>query len=170
MFQGNSPCFRWFNKETLWPLRSLENFFPQVTKSRTSVTSEVALTSTPGNSLHCTYRLDSKKRSWLIKNRGLPREGQVIPDHGNCQKRRTLFSTCLFKCDWINYQNFYQVFEISSWKAEIDQETTRKAFYQPPRDLKHQKTRPFATAFNRFTYIGENGIWWFPGNRLGASI
>ena len=23
--QGNSPFFRWFNKETLWPLRSLEN-------------------------------------------------------------------------------------------------------------------------------------------------
>ena len=30
--QGNSPCFRWFNKETLWPLRSLEDFFPQITK------------------------------------------------------------------------------------------------------------------------------------------
>ena len=32
LFQGNSPCFRWFNKEALWPLRSLENFFPQITK------------------------------------------------------------------------------------------------------------------------------------------
>ena len=32
MFQGNSPCFRWFNKKTLWPLRSLEDFFPQITK------------------------------------------------------------------------------------------------------------------------------------------
>ena len=31
---GNSPCFRWFNKETLWPPHSLENFFPQITKSR----------------------------------------------------------------------------------------------------------------------------------------
>ena len=24
--QIKSPCFRWFNKETLWPVRSLENF------------------------------------------------------------------------------------------------------------------------------------------------
>ena len=32
LFQGNSPRFRWFNKETFWPLRSLENFSPQNTK------------------------------------------------------------------------------------------------------------------------------------------
>ena len=29
---GNSPCFGWFSKETLWPLRCLENGFRQITK------------------------------------------------------------------------------------------------------------------------------------------
>ena len=32
MFPGNSPCFSWLNKETLWPLRYLETFSPQITK------------------------------------------------------------------------------------------------------------------------------------------
>ena len=32
LFRGNSLANKWFNKETLWPLRSLENFFPQITK------------------------------------------------------------------------------------------------------------------------------------------
>ena len=27
LFRGNSPWFRWFSKETHWPLRSLENLF-----------------------------------------------------------------------------------------------------------------------------------------------
>ena len=30
---GYSPGFRWFNKETLWPLRYFEEFFPQITKT-----------------------------------------------------------------------------------------------------------------------------------------
>ena len=26
LFQGNSPCFSWLNKETVWPLRYLDTF------------------------------------------------------------------------------------------------------------------------------------------------
>ena len=33
LFQGNGPCCSWFNKERLWPLRSFENFFSQITTS-----------------------------------------------------------------------------------------------------------------------------------------
>ena len=29
---GNSPCYSWLNKETLWQLRYLETFSPQITK------------------------------------------------------------------------------------------------------------------------------------------
>ena len=37
MFCGSSSCFSWFNKETLWPLRYLENFIPQITKKRSDL-------------------------------------------------------------------------------------------------------------------------------------
>ena len=38
---------------------------------------------------------------------------QVIPDHGNRQKRGALFTRYLLKRERVTYQNFYQVFEIS---------------------------------------------------------
>ena len=33
LFPGNSPCFSWLNKETVWQLRYIENFPPQITKT-----------------------------------------------------------------------------------------------------------------------------------------
>ena len=47
-------------------------------------------------------------------------------------------------------KNFCQVLEISSCKTELDQETTRKAFHKPLRDI---KTRPFVTGSNS-SHIG----------------
>ena len=41
----------------------------------------------------------------------------------------TLFSWYLFKRVWIKYQNFYQIFDISYLKTELDEETTGKAFH-----------------------------------------
>ena len=36
--RGNSPCFSWLNKETLWPQRYIESVFPQITKYSYGVT------------------------------------------------------------------------------------------------------------------------------------
>ena len=38
---------------------------------------------------------------------------QVIPDHGNRQKRWTLFNSYLLKFERVRYQISYQAFEIS---------------------------------------------------------
>ena len=80
----------------------------------------------------------------------------MIPDHGNRQKRCTLFESYLLEYEWIKCQ--------TNW----DQETTTK-LHKPPRDIKHQLTRPFAIASNN-AHIGQNSIWWFPGNRLEYCI
>ena len=37
LFPGNSPCFSWLSKETLWPLRYLETIFSQIIKICTPV-------------------------------------------------------------------------------------------------------------------------------------
>ena len=92
---------------------------------------------------------------------------QLIPDHGNPQMRRTLFSRNLFKCEWVKYQSFFQVFEIRIWQTESDQETTRNAFHKPLRDIKDHLTRPFATASSS-SYTAWNDIWWFPRNHLDS--
>ena len=85
----------------------------------------------------------------------------MIPDHGNRQKRRTWFNRYLFKSESDKYQNFNEVFE-----SDQDQETTRKPFHEPPKDIKPQLTRPFATASN-YSLIGWNGIWQFPVESTG---
>ena len=36
------------------------------------------------------------------------------PDPANRQKRRTLASSCLFKCEYVRYQNSYRMCKISS--------------------------------------------------------
>ena len=71
---------------------------------------------------------------------------QVIPDHENGQKRRTLFKSYLFESEWVKFQISYQAFEVSCYQTDYDQETTRIFFLKPPRDIKRQLTRPFAIA------------------------
>ena len=68
--------------------------------------------------------------------------------HGNRQKRETLFKSYLRDLKKVKYQISYQAFEVSCWQTESDQETTRKLFRKPPRDMKHQLTDPFAIASN----------------------
>ena len=78
---------------------------------------------------------------------------QVIPHHGNHQKRRTSFESYLIELEWVQYQIFYQAYEISCWQTDRDQETTSKPFHKPLRDIKHQLTRLFTIASNKIK-------WW----------
>ena len=92
---------------------------------------------------------------------------QVIPDHGNRQKGRTLFSRYLFKTEWVKYINFYQVFEISSWQTDRDPKTARKAFNKPPRDINviwiaRSPLLPTVHILVRMVFGDSPGIAWIP--------
>ena len=77
----------------------------------------------------------------------------MVPDHGNHQKRWTLFKSYQLEIEWAKYQISYQAFQISCWQIDWDHETTRKPFHKPPRDIKHQPN----ICFSRNELI--NPIW-----------
>ena len=101
---------------------------------------------------------------------------QYVWPSSNWTSLRNMFSVVQSKCsvrltgallefECVKCQHFYQAFEISCRQADWVQKTTRKLCRKPPSDIIHQLTRPFATASNKYL-IGQNGIWWFSGNRL----
>ena len=83
---------------------------------------------------------------------------QVIPDHGNRQKRRTLFKKYLLESGWVRCRTFNKhLRSVADKLIDWDQESTRKPFRKPPRDMKHKLTRPFAIASNN-ALVGQNSI------------
>ena len=65
------------------------------------------------------YRLKTISNVALYKNfESHEVSFQVIPDHGNRPKRRTLFKSYLLESEWVKYQISYQVFRgqlLANW-------------------------------------------------------
>ena len=94
---------------------------------------------------------------------------QVIQSHGNPQMRRTLFDSYLFKYCSVKYQTFHQVSEKTSQQIYSFQKTTWKAFWMPPRAMKHQLTCPIELTSGSFL-IGRRDTLAIPRNRQAPSV
>ena len=71
----------------------------------------------------------NKVREMIHAGKCQTRLYQVILDHGN--RQNTFFKSYLFEFEWV------RAFEVSCWQTDWDQETTRKPFHNPLRDMKH---------------------------------
>ena len=74
---------------------------------------------------------------------------QVIPDYGNPQMGRTLFQVICLNLSELNDKFLIEYLRLAVGKLSGIKKPPENLFmWKPPREIKHQVTRPFAIASN----------------------